>query len=309
MLAFLYGAGRNGKSVAVETLAELLGDYHSATRSESLSITRGGGIPNDIAALAGARLVTVSETPEGARLNESLVKDLTGGDLMSARFLRHEFFKFRPKFKLWIRGNHKPQIRGTDDGIWRRICLIPFTVQIPEQEVDPKLAEKLITELPGILNWAVKGCLAWQEQGLNAPDLIKNAVREYRSEMDILGEFFSECCVVDPSLSCSAKELHREYKRWCEDYGHKVIEQHRFGRALRERGFEKTKPKTVIWHGIGLVSDHSDLSALSRSSSYTRAHNAGDAEKRAQSSERSEYCPQCDGEGCTWCSCAEGVAA
>ena len=304
-LAFLYGSGRNGKSVFLETLGSLLGDYHTATRVDSLAVTRGGGIPNDVAALAGARMVSVSETPEGVRLNESLVKDLTGGDTITARFLRHEFFQFKPQFKLWIRGNHKPQIRGTDDGIWRRLALVPFTVQIPLAEVDPGLSERLQGELSGILNWAVKGCRVWQQSGLKPPQAVTEAVAEYRDEMDSLGEFITSRCVTAPNVKAKASELYGAYRQWCEDSGEHPMSQRRFGLALGERGFQKTVPKSVVWVGIGLLSDLADDSDLSRSSSQSRARNPRDVESGSPRSERSEDestdCPKCGGEGCRWC--------
>lgn len=267
-LFFLYGMGRNGKSVVIETLAELMGTYHTATRIESLSGKGGGGIPNDIAALAGARYVTVSETPEGARLNESLVKDLTGGDTITARFLRHEFFSFRPQFKLWVRGNHKPQIRGTDDGIWRRLMLIPFTVQIPESEVDASLPERLRGELPGILSWALKGCKDWQLNGLQPPQSVKDALAEYRQEMDILGDFISGCCVLGENATAESTALYNRYRKWCGMAGHQPVSQMRFGLSLGERGFIKNKSGTIRWNGIGLAGVE---------------------------------CVMCSGDGCEWC--------
>lgn len=290
VLAFLYGSGRNGKSVFVETLAALLGDYHTATRIETISVTRGGGIPNDVAALAGARLVTVSETPEGSRLNESLVKDLTGGDTITARFLRHEFFQFQPQFKLWIRGNHKPQIRGTDDGIWRRLLLIPFTVQIPPEEVDPTLPERLRDELPGILAWAVRGCLDWQRDGLSPPRVVTEAVAAYRSEMDLLGEFIAECCLIAPEAKAQASALYAAYRQWCEGNGHQPVSNTRFGLALGERGFQREKLGTIRWLGIGLL-ESGRLDSLDRSSSSTdsRAHNPGNAELGSRPSSRPDW--------------------
>ena len=272
-LFFLYGSGRNGKSVFLEILEALAGEYSTPTRMETLTINR-GAIPNDIAALAGARVVTVSETAEGARLNESLVKDLTGGDAISARFLRQEFFTFKPQFKLWIRGNHKPQIRGSDDGIWRRLMLVPFTVQIPLDEVDHDLPAKLRAELPGILNWAVQGCLEWQAGGLRPPEAVTAAVGEYRGEMDILGQFINECCVAIPGAITTAKALYSAYSKWCADSGEQAVAQRRFGMALSERGFERVKSGTVSWNGIGLLATGRD---------------------------ESQPCPRCHGEGCEWC--------
>ena len=247
-----YGIGSNGKSTVVSTMGKVLGDYAVPARQETISASRSNGIPNEIAGWAGRRVATFSETIEGGRINEPLVKDLTGGDRSAARFLCREFFYFVAKFKAWMPGNHKPQIRGTDDGIWRRIMLIPFTVQIPDEQKDRDLSAKLEAELPGVLNWIVAGCLAWQREGLNPPPAVRAAVDAYRSEMDVLGAFFDECCLIGPGSTASAKDLFGAYCDWCEDSGERALSQRRFGQALTERGFEKTKPKGYVYHGIGL---------------------------------------------------------
>jgi putative DNA primase/helicase len=150
-------------------LEQLLGDYAIVASPELIMARRYAGIPNDVARLRGARLAMINETSQGARFDEAKLKDLTGGDTLSARFLHQEFFDFRPTHKLVIRGNHKPAIHGTDEGIWRRLRLVPFTVQIPTEEQDRDLLVKLRAELPGILRWAVEGCLDWQRNGLKPP--------------------------------------------------------------------------------------------------------------------------------------------
>lgn len=293
VLFFLYGQGRNGKTVFIEALGDLVGEFHEPTRIDTLSESR-GGIPNDVAALAGARVVTVSETPEGARLNESLVKDLTGGDTISARFLRHEFFAFRPQFKLWVRGNHKPVIRGTDDGIWRRLMLVPFTVQIPESEVDPTLPQRIRDEFPGILAWAVQGCLEWQKHGLKPPACVTEAVKEYRTEMDVMGEFLADCCVMTPRAETPATPLFKAYQNWCEKTGERAISQRRFGSALSERGLRREKggPENIYhWYGIRLkagIPDQPDHSDLVSSSTDLRARSQGYTEIRSGRSGTSE---------------------
>src|SRR5262249_1677210 len=146
-------------------------------------------VRNDLAKLRGARFVTAIEVEEGKRLAESVVKHLTGGDTVTARFLFAEYFEFRPGFKLWLAANHKPVIKGTDYAIWRRIHLIPFSVQFEGEHKDTELAAKLLTELPGILAWAVRGCLAWQRDGLRPPEMVQAATEEYRKEMDVVGNF------------------------------------------------------------------------------------------------------------------------
>ena len=306
VLAFLHGGGRNGKTVFIETVAALAGDFHQATRIETLTVSR-SGIPNDVAALAGARLVTVSETPEGARLNEPLVKDLTGGDTISARFLNKEFFQFRPQFKIWIRGNHKPQIRGTDDGIWRRVLLIPFNVQIPEAEIDVALQDKLRAELPGILRWCVEGCLEWQRSGLKPPAAVIAATSEYRQTMDTLAEFFDEKCVVHTGALAKAADLYAEYRRWSEAAGHPAVSQTRFGTSLGERGFRREKygaQNVVHWFGIGLSERNPgppDGSDPFGSSGHSRARNSHEPARGSEPSGPSETCPRCDGGGCGYC--------
>ncbi len=272
ILLFLHGIGANGKSVFLEILIALLGEYAVSTIIETI-IVKQRGIPNDVARLAGARVVAVSETAEGQRLNESLVKDLTGGDTVTARFLHREFFDFRPEFKLWIRGNHHPQIRGTDDGIWRRIHLIPFTVQIREGERDKGLTDKLREELPGILAWAVKGCLEWQRTGLRAPVEVLNAVQGYRKEMDTLGTFLDERCVIGNEFSITAKELYAAYTEWCKTAGEHQASQKRFGMALTERGLNRDHIRGgSLCRKIGLgVNDVNDCEPLSGISPYPRA--------------------------------------
>jgi putative DNA primase/helicase len=251
-LFFCWGAGLNGKSVFLEVILAMMGDYGASARIETFMPRRPGDIPNDLARLAGARFVTVSETSEGQRLQESLIKDATGGDTICARFLHREFFDFKPQFKLWIRGNHKPQIRGTDEGIWRRIHLIPFLVTIPKGEQDKGLVEKLKGELPGILNWALEGCAAWQEEGLNPPRAITDATSAYREEMDIVAEFLAERCVENKLASARASDLYKAYTSWCETAHERVESQKSFGQRLTEKGFERYRNNGLWYRGVGL---------------------------------------------------------
>ena len=188
-----YGKGRNGKSTLLELIAEMLGDYSLRTPTETLMVKPYNQIPNDLAQLPGRRFVHASESEEGKRLSESLIKDLTGRDTISARFMRGEFFQFQPVCKLWLRTNHKPVIRGTDNAIWDRIRLIPFDLRISEEQEDCGLPGRLREELPGILAWAVGGCLSWQAHGLGLPTEVKIASATYRAEMDQLAAFLSEC--------------------------------------------------------------------------------------------------------------------
>lgn len=253
-LFFCYGMGANGKSVFLETVQALVADYATTARTETIMARTQNAIPNDVAALRGARFVSINETGDGQRMNEPLVKDLTGGDTVTARFMHGEYFTFRPAFKLWIRGNHKPVIRGTDHGIWRRIHLIPFAVTIPPEERDTTLPDTLRGELAGILTWAVQGCLAWQRDGLRPPECVTQAVSEYRSEMDVLGAFIEERCEVDRLAEVTAKALYAAYRTWAEDAGERPVTQTAFGMAMVERGFDKArKAGGYRYHGIRLA--------------------------------------------------------
>ncbi|MEC0497466.1 DNA primase family protein, partial [Bacillus glycinifermentans] len=184
----------------------------------------------------------------------SLVKQITGGEKMSARFLRQEYFEFTPEFKVFFTTNHKPIVKGSDEGIWRRIRLIPFTVTIPKEKVDKKLPQKLSAEMPGILRWAVEGCLKWQKEGLGEPETIRKATEGYREDMDILAPFLAEKCVTHPTAKIEAKELYKEYKDWCYENDDVELKNRAFYRQLEIRGFKKAKGaknKTFI-HGITL---------------------------------------------------------
>src|SRR5215211_788677 len=254
-----HGAGNNGKSTFQEALAAALGDYSMRAPTEMLMAKRAGGVPNDVARLKGARFVAASETEEGRRLAESLVKDLTGQDTITARFMRAEFFEFKPTHKLWLSTNHKPEIRGTDTAIWRRLRLIPWTVTIPPSEQDKRLPTKLADELPGILAWIVQGCLEWRREGLEAPEEVRKATGRYRAEMDVLAAFIDEECIVSEHAGATAKALYSAYREWCEENGERPESQRRFGGRLKERGFESGRMTTgarkgaVEWYGIGLA--------------------------------------------------------
>lgn len=252
-LFLLHGTGANGKSTFLEILQALLEEYAQSTPSASLlAKSRPDGIPNDIARLRGARLVSAVEIGEGRRLNEELVKRLTGQDTLTARFLFAEFFDFTPEFKLFIACNHLPHIQGTDHAIWRRIQRIPFTVTIPEDEQDKDLPQKLKAELPGILAWALRGCLTWVHKGLMPPEEVIAATAEYRTSMDVIGRFIDECCLVNPQVRVKASALYDAYKHWCEETRESPITMTAFGSRMEDRGF--TRDKTgIVWRvGIGL---------------------------------------------------------
>jgi putative DNA primase/helicase len=251
-----HGGGANGKSTFQEAIAAALGDYAMRAPTEMLLAKRSDGVPNDVARLKGARFVSASETEEGRRLAESRIKDLTGQDTITARFMKAEWFDFAPTHKLWLSTNHKPEIRGTDAAIWRRIRLVPWAVTIPPAEQDKKLPIALRHELAGILAWVVRGCLQWRREGLQAPDEVRKATGEYRAEMDVLAGFLVECCELDTGHWEYAKDLYECYKRWCDENGERPEPQRKFGGRLGERGFQRDRGGSRgagIWRGVRLT--------------------------------------------------------
>lgn len=249
-----HGSGANGKSTFLETLRHVLGDYARNCPADSFVGRKDGTIPNDLAMLAGARLVTASETAEGKPLDEALVKALTGGEPVTARFLNREFFEFQPQFTIWLATNHKPRVRGTDHGIWRRIHLVPFAVTVDKSAMDRSLGSKLRAEAAGILRWAVDGARAWQEQGLAPPAAVLDATAEYRVEQDVVAEFLEQCCVLGPDLKAPASELYSVYAAWCRETGEYQRASRWLGVQLAARGMEQYKGGKGVrmWRGVGL---------------------------------------------------------
>ena len=253
----LYGSGDNGKTTFIEAVRALLGDdYSSVTTTQTLIAKKTDGIPNDIARLQGTRFVSATEIDEGRTLDEAGVKALTGGrDRLVARFMRAEWFEFFPKFKIFLSTNHKPRIVGGDSAIWNRIRLIPFHVSIPKPEQNPYLIDELRSELPGILAWAVRGCLDWQANSLVSPLEISLATEDYRDEMDILGGFISSVCVLGPRHQTTSNALYQAYRRWADHSGEFELCQRIFSQRMAERGmthkfYHKRLKANVVWHGI-----------------------------------------------------------
>ncbi|MFH0899234.1 MAG: phage/plasmid primase, P4 family [Pseudomonadota bacterium] len=247
----LHGAGANGKSTYLEAMRHVVGNYTRVADSTTFLAKKHDRIPNDVAALVGARLVTVSETEGGSRLAAALVKNVTGGDTVTARFLYKEFFEFTPEFKLWLATNHKPEVADTSEGFWRRIRLIPFEVQIPAHERDKHLPVKLRQELAGILRWAVEGCLAWQRDCLDEPEEVVKATAAYREEQDPVSTFITECCILDGEGKTSTEELHSAYCSWAVGTGEPSIYLEEFGRVLGSKGLKACKVgKKRGWGGI-----------------------------------------------------------
>lgn len=253
VLFLLYGLGANGKSTLLEALRRLGGEYARQADFTTFLETDHEGARNDVAALKGARIVMAVEADSRRALSESVVKQITGGDIIAARFLYGEFFEFKPELKLFLAANHKPHIRGTDLAIWRRIRLVPFNVTIGESERDPHLVEKLEAELPGILAWAVRGCADWQEKGLSAPPEVADATADYRADEDQVGRFIDDCCVMDPQATVRASDLFAAYRKWCEVVGEKESSQKAFGQRLEEKGFKAGRNNRArFWTGIHL---------------------------------------------------------
>lgn len=256
-LFVLHGNGRNGKSVFLDIIREIMGGYATNIQPETIMVKQlSAGANSDIARLKAARFVTTSEPNEGVRLNEGLVKQLTGGDQVTARHQYGKEFEFQPEFKLWMATNHKPIIRGTDDGIWRRLHLIPFTVQIPVNKVDKNLKYKLRHELRGILNWATEGCLKWQREGLERPKSVEEASNEYRSEMDVIVSFIEDCCVVDNDKKINSTTLYDAYREWAKNNGQYCMSSTKFGRELGHKFKKNRLTSGNCYIGIGLNQFH-----------------------------------------------------
>jgi putative DNA primase/helicase len=252
VMFILYGNGENGKSKLIEALERLFGDYALKIPTGTLMHKRGEqGAPTDLAQLPGARLVVANETSQGGQLDEALVKDMTGGDRLVGRHLYHAAFQFDPTHKLLLYGNHLPIIRGTDHGIWRRIRLIPFNATISESERDPYLGDKLAKELPGILAWAVQGCLKWRREGLGNPARVQGATADYRSDMDTLGRFLEECTEAQDKVR--GADLYDAYAAWTKASGEYALSTRVFGTELTRRGIGKLKTNGTLYRtGIRL---------------------------------------------------------
>jgi putative DNA primase/helicase len=260
-LFFCYGTGANGKSVLLSTVAGILGDYHRTAPIETFTVSNGDRHPTDLAMLRGARLVTATETEEGRRWAESRIKQLTGGDTISARFMRQDFFEYRPQFKLIIAGNHKPSLRTVDEAIRRRFHLIPFTVTIPAEERDGELTEKLKTEWPGILAWMVEGCTKWQADGLRPPLAVVNATAAYLEAEDAITSWMEDRCERDPNAWEPTSALFASWSAWANAAGEAVGRQRKLTESLMSRGLTvKNTNKARGMRGLRIIPDESSNS-------------------------------------------------
>lgn len=261
VLHVLWGNGANGKSTFLSAILDALGDYAMVAPPRLLMLRRHEPHPAELADLFGRRFVACLESGQGSRLDEEMVKRLTGGDHVKARFMRQNFFEFAPTHKLFVATNHRPRIRGTDSGIWRRVRLWPFNVQIPAHEQDTELPEKLRRERAGILRWIVEGTMAWRRSGLNEPPEVIAATETYRNDSDVMAGFVSECCLTGDAHRADGVELWDTFTRWAERSGERDRPSKReFREALVEHGFAplpEKHPRTrrVMYHGIGLLDE------------------------------------------------------
>ena len=259
----LYGTGSNGKSTLLNIFSEILDTYAQSAKSDTFMEKKNDNVNNDIARLNGARFVTAIEMQENKRMSESLIKSMTGGDRLVTRFLYGEFFEYTPQFKVFLAVNHKPVIRDDTNSIWRRIKLIPFMNTFTEQERDKHYSAKILaSEMPGILAWAVQGCLLWQQEGLTMPDDVTQATQAYKAEMDSFALFFDECCVEKEEAHVSNKMLRAKYDEWCKENGEYALTQRPFSQKLLERGYQKRRASqsgAYEWFGFALRGEASRL--------------------------------------------------
>ena len=257
VLLFMEGTGSNGKTTALLMIMHVLGDYAIQGAPGLLLAKKGESHPTEVADLEGTRFVANSEVEKGKPFAEALIKQLTGSDKVRARRMRQDFYEFEPTHKLCIAANHRPIIKGNDEGIWRRVMRIPWNRQIPKNKKDPFFLDKLKQEAPGILCKLVEGCLAWQKDGLKPPAKVMLATEEYREEMDVLSDFMEELCVIGEAHRIPQKEFYLAYVDWCEELKQKPQNYRLFNRQMKERDF-KTLTTSVsgstirAWRGISL---------------------------------------------------------
>ncbi len=247
------GDGANGKSTLLEIIRYVLGDYAHNLPFSAFELTARSSISNDIAGVASKRFVTAVETNENVRLNEGRLKALTGGDRCTARFLYQENFSFDPTAKFWLAFNHKPRVTDDSHGFWRRIRLIPFTTKFSDSNRDKDLPAKLRAEAQGILSWAVRGCLLWQQEGLGVPPAVDAATKTYRQENDAVGEFIEERYLASPDGFVSSSVLRAEYEYWAQENGETALDPRALADRLRARGLVRDRggqPRVRGWRGL-----------------------------------------------------------
>lgn len=251
-LLFIYGPGGNGKSVFLNTLSGILGDYHSTAAMDAFTEAGNGKHLAFLAMLAGARMVSAAETEEGRAWAETRIKEMTGGTPVTANFMRRDPFTFTPAFKLTISGNHKPVLRNVDDAARRRFNIVPFTHKPPRP--DPLLEHKLREEWPAIFRWMIEGCLEWQNDGLRRPAIVLAATEEYFDAQDVFGQWTAERCTLDPSMATPPAHLLADFNAWARRNNEGECSRTRFrGWADRQPGLRyKTVKGSNFLQGIGL---------------------------------------------------------
>jgi len=258
-MAVLHGVGKNGKSTLVELFQDLMGDYSGVANPNTIMQQRYGDatVQYQLAELTGVRFVGMAETKRDVQLEESVVKQITGNDTISARSPYGRPFGYRPQFKIWFSTNHKPEIPDGSEAIWDRIKLIPFKKRFAGAGADTDLPEKLREELPGVLAWAVMGCVEWYQHGLGTSAVVEAATAAYRSETDVTERFLDEMCVFGPGRKVTKAEMYEAYERWCIDEDEEAKGTKGFTSVMKERGvvknFEDKKSNGIrIWMGIDL---------------------------------------------------------
>ena len=254
--AFLFGTGANGKSTFLNPITEMLGDYSTVAGTDVFTESRNERHPTELAMLRGARFVVAQETDEGRAWNETRIKALTGGDPITARYMRQDFFTFVPQFKLIVSGNHKPALRNVDEAMRRRLHLVPFTKTIEQEDRDPKLAEKLRAELGGILRWAIDGCLDYQSEGLNPPRVVIEATADYFRGQDAFSQWLEDCCEQAPGYWEPPRLLFLSWEKWATGAHEEVGNQKQFAERLEKAKFMKQKGRKYngrAWIGLKVI--------------------------------------------------------
>ena len=250
-LFFLYGSGANGKSVFIGVIAGILHSYHRTAAMQTFIVSTGDQHPTDMAGLVGSRAVTASETERGRSWDENKIKTITGGDEVSARFMRGDFFEYVPQFKIIIAGNNKPKLKSTDEAIRRRFNLIPFLATIPPEERDLDLGAKLNAEYPGILKWAIGGCLEWQRIGLAPPEVVRAATDEYIKSQNVVNNWIEERCDTGRGLKTMSGELYADFREWSRNCGEESLKQTDFKKALEDLKYSSNRSSVgIVWNGL-----------------------------------------------------------
>ena len=255
ILPFLYGGGQNGKSVFLNTIRAMLGDYAMQAPPNFLLAKDREQHPTELSDLFGKRFVCTIEVEKGKQFALALVKMLTGGEPVRSRRMREDFWEFAPTWKIWLAANDKPKVKAQDKATWRRIKLIPFEVTIPDGEVDPTLGATLLDELPGILNWAIKGCREWQQYGLQEPSEVTTATDQYRVESDLLGQFVKDCCYLHQDAKTQSAMLHKAF----DTYTGQPTNSVEFAELMTTAGYKKmVRRGRIFWEGIGTLTTEAD---------------------------------------------------